>query len=113
MIQSPLEQTLAYQMRVCGLPKPETEYRFHAKRRWKFDFAWPLFLFAVEVEGGTYSKRRKSRHLTPTGFREDCEKYNEAAADGWVLFRFDSWHVSSGHAVARIEDFFKSRGCVK
>ena len=112
MTQSPIERTLAYQMRVCGLPKPETEYRFHAPRKWRFDFAWPEDMFAVEIEGGTYSKR-KSRHITPTGYRGDLEKYTEANALGWTLFRFDSKHVSSGHALSRIEAFFKSKGRVK
>ena len=111
MIQSALERTLAYQMRGCGLPKPKTGYKFHDTRKWEFDFAWPEIMFAVEVEGGTY--HGKSRHTTPTGYRGDLEKYTEANALGWTLFRFDSKHVNSGHAVARIEDFFKSRGCVK
>ena len=113
MTQSVLERTLAYQMRVCGLPKPETEYRFHAPRRWRFDFAWPAIMFAIEVEGGTYSKRRKSRHTTPTGFRRDCEKYNQAAIDGWTVLRFDSSQISSGEAITGIASFFKSRGYIK
>ena len=70
-------------------------------------------MFAVEVEGGTYSKRGKSRHTTPIGFRGDCEKYNQAAIDGWTVLRFDSSQIIRGQAITKIEAFFKSRGCVK
>lgn len=65
-------------------PEPEQEYRFYADRRWRFDFAWPDALVAVECEGGTWTH---GRHVRGDGFRKDCEKYNKAAYFGWRVFR--------------------------
>jgi len=50
--ESELEATLAMHIRVNGLPEPEREYRFHPRRKWRFDAAWPDAKLAVEVEGG-------------------------------------------------------------
>jgi hypothetical protein len=69
----------------CGLPAPKAEFRFHAKRKWRFDFAWPApDLVALEVEGGIFSG---GRHTRGAGFAKDMEKYNEATAMGWRLLR--------------------------
>jgi very-short-patch-repair endonuclease len=65
-------------------PEPEQEYRFHAIRRWRFDFAWPDALVAVECEGGTWTR---GRHTRGKGFENDCYKYNAATAQGWRVFR--------------------------
>jgi len=35
-------------------PEPVREYRFHPKRKWRFDFAWPDCQVAVEIEGGVW-----------------------------------------------------------
>jgi hypothetical protein len=64
-----------------GAEPPVREHRFHAERRWRFDFAWPSIKLAVEIEG-------RGRHQTVVGFRNDCEKYNEALRMGWRVLRF-------------------------
>lgn len=66
-----------------------TEHRFDADRQWRFDFAWPSVRVAVEIEGGTFA-RKKSRHTTSSGHQADCEKYNAAAVAGWCVLRFTS-----------------------
>lgn len=63
------------------------EYKFHDKRKWRFDWAIPSLKIAIEYEG-LFSA--KSRHTTPTGFTNDCTKYNNAAANGWAVLRFTS-----------------------
>lgn len=70
----------------------EREHRFHGERRWRFDFAWPAAMVAVEIEGGTYARRpgRRSRHTTPHGHQQDCEKYNAAAVAGWCVLKYTS-----------------------
>ena len=78
------------------LPAPETEYRFHPKRRWRFDFAWPKMKLAVEVEGGTWSG---GRHTRGGGFAKDCEKYNAAVMLGWRVLRFTSGMIKRGEAL--------------
>lgn len=67
-----------------GLPKPVPEWRFCAPRRWRFDWAWPEHLVAVEVEGGVFIRGRHSRGA---GMLKDMEKYNRAALLGWKVLR--------------------------
>jgi len=66
-------------------PEFMAEYRFHPKRRWRFDFAWPRVKIAVEIDGGAYTR---GRHTRGKGFEADCEKINAAALMGWRVFRF-------------------------
>jgi len=81
-----LEQTFYTRWRQLApsFPEPVEEHRFHNTRRWRFDFAWPEKMVAVECEGGTYTG---GRHTRGTGFAKDCEKYNTATAMGWRVFR--------------------------
>jgi hypothetical protein len=67
-----------------GLPEPVAEHRFHATRKWRFDYAWPEHRIALEVEGGVWTG---GRHTRGSGFLGDMEKYNEAAALGWRIIR--------------------------
>ncbi len=96
MAQSELEATFALQLRAEGLPEPEREYRFHPTRRWRFDFAWPEKMLAVEIEGGTWSR---GRHTRGAGFEADCEKYNAATLLGWRVLRFTRKHIASWTAL--------------
>lgn len=99
-VRSAYEENFALQIRAAGLPDPEREFMFHPIRKWRFDFAWPDQLVAAEVEGGIYSN---GRHVTPTGFIEDCRKYNEAACMGWRVFRLPMTWVESGEALRYVE----------
>lgn len=96
---SRLEATLALHMRAAGL-KPETEYRFHPPRRWRFDFAFVDKKLAIDCEGGTWTN---GRHVRGSGFEKDCEKYNAAVMAGWRVLRFTSRMIQSGEALAQIE----------
>ena len=60
------------------------EYKFHPKRRWRFDYAIPEHKIALEVEGGVWTQ---GRHTRPQGFLGDVEKYNTATLMGWRVFR--------------------------
>lgn len=68
-----------------ALPAHVEEHRFHATRKWRFDFAWPDQKVALEVEGGVFSG---GRHVRGVGFKKDCEKYNAAVVDGWRVLRY-------------------------
>ena len=81
-------------LEMIGNEKPEQEYRFHPIRKWRFDFAWPASLVAVEIEGGTY---RRGRHVRPEGYANDCEKYNSATAMGWRVFRLTGDMLTRTH----------------
>jgi hypothetical protein len=60
------------------------EYKFHEKRKWRFDWAFLSIKVAVEYEG-LFSK--KSRHTTIKGYQGDIAKYNAATVDGWKVIR--------------------------
>lgn len=77
------------------------EYKFHDTRHWRFDYAIPSKRIAFEYEG-IYGKG-KSRHTTVKGYRNDCEKYNEAALYGWTVLRFTNDMLKDGTAIDAIE----------
>lgn len=97
---SALEAEFAWQAHVANLPPHVAEYRFSPPRRWRFDFAWPDHLLAVELEGGTYTR---GRHVRPQGFEADCEKYNAAVLAGWRVLRFTRKMLQTGAALACVE----------
>ena len=83
--KAPVATPLVDLCRVAGLPAPSCEHRFHPVRKWRFDYAWPDRLVAVEIEGGAFSN---GAHTRGAHFRSDCEKYNAAAMLGWRVFRY-------------------------
>lgn len=85
---SKLEEEAWLQLKIfsekCGIEPPVREYKFCDGRAWRFDFAWPERLVAIEIEGGIW---RNGRHTRGSGFEKDCEKYNAAAIEGWKVLR--------------------------
>lgn len=73
----------------AGVPLPRSEVRFHPVRRWKVDAYWPEVDLVVEIEGGTGWKRpgNFSHHISPDGYRNDCEKYNALMERGIEMGR--------------------------
>ena len=96
---SDLEDSLVEQVESLNLPAPVRELVFHPPRRWRFDLSWPDQMVACEVEGATWSG---GRHTRGSGFEKDCEKYNTAATDGWVVIRVTSGMIKDGRATAWI-----------
>lgn len=83
--ESHIERSMVYYLRVIGtgLPEAVREYRFHPVRRWRFDFAYPEYMVAVECDGGQWAPYG-GRHARDT----DREKLNAAASLGWRVLRF-------------------------
>jgi very-short-patch-repair endonuclease len=77
----------------------EREYRFHPKRRWRFDFAWPGAMIAVECNGGTWGN---GRHNNPTTIGNDYEKLNAAALLGWRVLQFTSDQIANARYIERV-----------
>lgn len=118
---SKAEEMLALHLHITGLPW-EREYRFAAMatggtgrgvrqrlrdaglRDWRFDFALPDRLIAVEVEGGAWLSERggKSRHTSGAGFAGDLRKYDAAARLGWYVYRCDPRMIRTGRALDTI-----------
>jgi hypothetical protein len=71
------------------------EFRFHKRRRWRFDYAWPRYRVALEVEGGVWSG---GRHVRGKGFLGDMEKYNAAVIGGWRILRVTPQQLADGTA---------------
>ena len=103
--ESGLERHMATIIRVAtqdrsDTPDPEREHRFAPPRKWRFDFAWPSLMLAIEVEGGTWVS---GRHNRGRGFEQDCEKYNAAVIRGWRVLRFTRGMIDNGDALDQIE----------
>lgn len=73
--------------------KFETELKnWHPARKWRFDWAIPSMMIAIEYEG-IYSDI--SRHTTVNGYSEDADKYRAAAILGWIVLRYTSKNYKS------------------
>ncbi len=102
MTQSDLEAAFAFQLHALGLlGECQREWRWHPTRRWRWDFCWPEHMLAVELQGGTYTQ---GRHTRGAGYRDDCEKANDAVVLGWRLLRFTGDQVNDGSAVQVVSD---------
>jgi hypothetical protein len=83
-----------------GILLPETEFVFASPRKWRFDFAWPSWDVAVEVEGAVWTR---GRHTRGKGFIADMEKYNEAAVRGWKVIRVTPQQLCTLETIALIK----------
>ncbi len=68
-----------------------TEYKFHPKRRWRVDFYLPEFGLCIEKEGAIWAG---GRHVHPSGFIADMEKYNSLTAAGLRLIRVTTDNIN-------------------
>lgn len=108
MNQTPQNRLFLALCKAERIPDPVTEHRFDKVRRWRFDYAWPDLLVALEVEGGAFTN---GRHTRGKGFVADMEKYSEAAAQGWRLLRVTPGNLVSTKTiqlVRRALDFEKN-----
>lgn len=95
------EETLALHLRANGF-KFEREHRFHPHRLWRFDFAFPNYILAVEIDGATNAE---GRHTRGAGFAADCEKMNAATLLGWRILRYTTEMAIRGDAIRDIDQF--------
>jgi hypothetical protein len=137
-----LHQTFADACRARRLPDPrwkghpEGELRFAAGHKeirrlkpkktgrapgWSFDFAWPEFMVAVEIQGlvmdevtlrnGTKRWVCMGGHATPQGYKSDCEKLNAAQRLGWTVLYFEQDMLKAGMAIDDTLRMLYARGC--
>ena len=107
-----LEPLFAMQCKGTGLPTPRTQHVFAAiiGRRWRFDFAWPAYMVALEVDGLVI--RGMGRHQTVTGQREDMRKGNAALQLGWAVIHAEQSMVKSGEALKAVGAMLVLRGWI-
>lgn len=106
MSQSYHELILWQEIEQAGFPLPIREHRFHPKRKWRIDQAWPDLMCGVEIEGGVWIN---GRHTRGKGFINDCEKYNEAALMGWTILRIPTDWVEDGSALPLVKRLLDTR----
>ncbi len=98
---SDLEDDFQRQLEIATPDKFEREFRGIPGRKFQFDFAFPRYKVAVEIEGGTWSG---GRHTRGSGFKADCEKYNLATIHGWRVLRFTRDSVVDGSGALIVRD---------
>lgn len=81
------------------------EHRFHPVRKWRFDYAWPQYKIALEIEGAVWSR---GRHTRGSGFVKDIEKYDEAVLLGWRLVRITRGDFDKGRAADLVQSIINS-----
>lgn len=91
-----MELLLDAQLRSEGIQDFITQFKF-CDRKWTFDFAWPQYKLAVEVDGGHWIG---GRHSKGKGFENDCVKNNEAMLRGWHVLHFTSNMVNDPELLA-------------
>lgn len=86
---SPLERKFLrlWNMLADDWPEPIYDKRFHPTRMWRFDFQWPAYRVAVEIDGGQWMEGGGC-HQQPVRFAQDCEKLNAAVLLGWRVLRY-------------------------
>lgn len=83
---------------------PEHPFRGRSgKRRFRFDWALPADLVAVEYDG------RGVGHQSVSGTWADADKSNEAALCGWLLIRCNVETARSGKCQEWIEEALEKK----
>lgn len=100
------EDFFELQLQEHGVPTPQKEYKFLKNRRFRFDFAWPEFKFACEVDGAVY---QRGRHTSGAGYTKDCEKFALAAIEGYRVIRVTTGQVNKGQAIQWIQTYFEKQ----
>lgn len=73
----------------------QREVRFDPKRKWRFDFAWPKSLVAVEIHG---MASFATGHRVGNAHEKDYEKMNMAQLQGWLVLQFSGRQVMNESA---------------
>lgn len=101
--KSYLELQALQQIMDAELPKPEREFEGIPERRFRFDFAWPEHLIAVEIHGATHVGKG---HTGGVGFTKDRQKMNLAAVHGWIVLEFTAEMLNADELVPTLKELF-------
>jgi len=81
------------------------EFRFHDKRKWRFDYCNTDAKVVVEIQGGSWVG---GAHNRPVGMAKDYEKHNNAMLEDWTIFYLSSEMVT-GEWVKIIKNYIEVR----
>lgn len=84
----------------------EPEFMFHEERKWRFDYAFLKFKVGLEVQGGLFTY---GGHVRGSGYLQDMEKYNHAAAMGWLIVQCMPKDLCMGETLKFVQDAIDSR----
>ena len=101
------EYLFANKRNLACCPTFMTEYSVPRPRLYRFDFALPDLMMAVEYEGGV--GQQTVAHSSVSGIIRDIEKHRLATMLGWMLLRFHSKEVRDGVAARRVEQAYDLR----
>lgn len=97
---SPPTETIFEQLCVTeGIMEPVPEYQFAPPRKWRFDWAWPERMIALEIDGVIHRIKDK--------FARDMEKSNAAQLAGWVVLRCTPKEFKSGEVMNLLKRAFE------
>lgn len=91
---------------IAGIRRPDTEVKFDAERKFRFDFAWPEAKLALEVNGGTWNG---GAHGRAKGIHRDYEKLNLAQWNGWAVLQVTPQDVYSSNLGRMLKELYDLR----
>ena len=100
-----LEDTFELILKEKNILNYRREYRFHSVRKFRFDFAFPQKMIAIEIQGLLYKKM--GGHQTVAGIMRDCEKNLLALQQGWTVISIPGPWVINIKYWPFIEDILK------
>lgn len=112
------EELFANQCVMYRLPRVERQVLFAKQalgRRWAFDFAFPDYWVAVEIDGVAVKRLAgqlvvMGRHASIEGIKGDHEKINSAILLGWSVLRFLQTDVKPKRAIETTMRVLATRG---
>ena len=84
-----------------NLMPPVFEHRFHPKRLWRMDYAWPESKVALEVDGGIWIN---GGHNRGAQIVKTWEKENRANVMGWHILKCEPKTLMSEQTINLLKE---------
>lgn len=105
---SELERLALATLTKAGLRPTKLQYIFGRPRLWRMDAAWLPEKVAVEIQGGTWAKKRGG-HSTGSGIQADMVKHNAAQLLGWIVLCYSDHGIKDGSMVEDVRRALEQR----
>ena len=101
------EEAFGFWCRALRLPSPQRNYRFHPKRRFEIDYAWPEYRIGIEIQGGIFIPAGGA-HSRPMNIIRDMTKHNLLLDAGWRVWHYTPKEAIDGIAVQHIDKVLRA-----